>query len=83
MLADVIAQIPSEFSPVMQLGIAGSMLLWFMFRVEPRMKSMEDVIADLSKAILLDVATRDGASHRVKLEAEELLRRTEARNRKD
>lgn len=72
---ELFAQLADSSSPMLQLGIAGAMLAWFMFRLEPRMNGMEDAVRELSRSILLDLVSRPGANPIVKTEANEMLER--------
>lgn len=66
-------------APLMQLGVAGAMLWWFMARVEKKLDTHTSVINDLAQAITLDVLTRDTASDAAKQRADVLLERVTSR----
>lgn len=56
MLAQVSAN-PDWVSPIIQFGIGGGVLVWFMFRSEPRMKKIEEAIDRLARAVLINAIT--------------------------
>ena len=62
-----------------QLGVAGVMLYWFMVRFERKLDANTAVLVELSQAILLDVASRENISDRVRVEAHKLLEQSKQR----
>jgi hypothetical protein len=69
-----IAQIPELNGALLSSGVAGAVLLWFMFRAEARFKGVERSVNRMSKGILLLVVSMDSANHTTKEEARHLLR---------
>ena len=58
----LLAQVsPEWWAPVTQLGVAGSMLIWFATRVESRMKSLETSVDRMAKAALFQILS--GSNH--------------------
>lgn len=70
-ILSLLAQV--DTSTVAQYGLPGIVLAWFMLRAEKRLGSIEDIVRDLTKSILLDVVSRPDASHSVREEAEKLM----------
>jgi len=58
---------------LIQYGPIGIVLAWFMLRMEPEMKAVRRAIDRLTRAHLLDVVSRPGASPQVKQLAKEAL----------
>ncbi len=65
----------TEYPSLVQFGIAGVMLAWFMFRLEKKMDAHTQVIGDLAQSILLDVLSRDSLSDTTRRNAHELMER--------
>lgn len=42
-------------APLLQTGVAGAILAWFMFRLEPRIRSLEESIDRQVRAMMLDL----------------------------
>lgn len=42
-----------SITPFIQFGAIGACLIWFMFRAEPRLRSIESAIDRMSRSILL------------------------------
>jgi hypothetical protein len=61
---------------LLQFGAGGFVLLWFMFRCEPRLRAMEKSMDRLAKAILLKIISYSD-NHTQKEEAESLLKEME------
>lgn len=76
--ATFIAQV-QDYAPLLQFGIAGVMLAWFMFRVEKRLEDHTGIIGDLAKSILIDVLSRDNVSNTLRHEAEQAKTRIDQR----
>lgn len=58
---------------LLQFGAGGFVLLWFMFRCEPRLRAIERAIEKLTRAVLLSVIS--SASNPIKVEeARKILR---------
>lgn len=70
----ILAQI-TDYSSLLQLGVAGVMLAWFMFRLEKKMDAHTQVISDLAQSILLDVLSRDSLSDSTRRNAHDLMER--------
>lgn len=68
---NLIAQAASQdwIPPVLQFGIGGGVLVWFMFRSEPRLKAIEQAIDRLNRAVLLLIVTFGGNVHREQAKA--------------
>lgn len=58
---------------LVQLGVAGVMLGWFMYRVEHRMDRGERAIDRLSRSLLLDLVARADTTEAVKAQARQVL----------
>jgi hypothetical protein len=69
-----LAQIPELHGALISSGVAGVVLLWFMFRAETRFKGVERSVNRMSKSVLLLVVSMDSANHSTKEEARNLLR---------
>lgn len=74
----ILAQI-TDYSSLVQLGVAGVMLAWFMFRVERKMEDHTQVVNDLARSILLDVLSRDSLTDPLRREATDLMERVSRR----
>lgn len=73
-------------SALVVYGPMGAMLLWFMVRFESMVKAfgiLSHRIDGVTRAMLLDVASRDSAGPQVKRIAQEMLAKIEARDTKD
>ncbi len=78
------AQASTEFmAPLLQAGIPGVVLAWFMIRSEARFRGMEKAVNRMSRSVLLLVVSMDSSNHAVRAEANELLEEINAANRKD
>lgn len=81
MTPSVLAQINLDPSILIQYGVLGIVLLWFMFRLEKKLDRHTSVINDLVESIALDVISRDHVSEHVKGRAEGILSRSAERAR--
>lgn len=45
---------PQWWQPIVQVGVAGGVLVWFMWRNEPRLRGIEASIDRLAKAVLIN-----------------------------
>jgi hypothetical protein len=76
-----IAQIVGDWAaPITQLGVAGSMLVWFATRVENRMKAMEAAVDRMAKAALLQILSYEQHETTIKAQAEVMLKEIENKN---
>lgn len=70
----LLSQIPELNSALISSGVAGVVLLWFMFRAETRFKGVERSVNRMSKSVLLLVVSMESANQATKEEARGLLR---------
>lgn len=61
-------------TPLLQLGGVGGCLIWFMFRSEPRLRSIESAIDRMARSIMLLVGSLPSANDAQKLQARGLIR---------
>lgn len=61
-------------TPLIQLGGVGVVLLWFMFKSEPRLRGIEASIDRMSRSIMLLVGSLPSANPAQKVQAEGLIR---------
>lgn len=61
------------WSPLINLGAIGCVLLWFMLRTDPRLRRIEEAIDRQSRATLVSVLSRQGISEAIKEEARAIL----------
>lgn len=59
-------------APIVQTGAVGGVLVWFMFRSEPRLKSIEMAIDRMARSILLLVIALPNATATIKEQAENI-----------
>lgn len=52
---------PDWIGPILQFGVGGGVLIWFMFRCEPRLKAVESAIDRMARSVLLLVITLGSA----------------------
>lgn len=79
-----LAQLSTEFmGPLIQAGIPGVVLAWFMLRSEARFRGMEKAVNRMSRSVLLLVVSMDSSNQAVRHEAKGLLAEIEACERKD
>lgn len=57
------------------------MLIWFMFRMEPRMRAIEAAIDTSSRAIMLLVGSMPSANDAQKLQAKGIIREIDHRTK--
>lgn len=74
-----LAQVEGWAMPLVQLGVSGVVLLWFMFRCEGRMNDLKDAMEMLTKAHLLSVIANQESSKAVRDQAEQIIRDLEDR----
>lgn len=58
---------------LLQLGVAGVMLTWFMWRIEARLDRGERSIDRLTRSLLLDLVSRSDTTETLKLQARAIL----------
>lgn len=58
---------------LLQLGVAGVMLSWFMWRIEARLDRGERSIDRLTRSLLLDLVSRSDTTETLKLQARAIL----------
>ncbi len=78
----LLAQVESWAMPLVQLGVSGVVLLWFMFRCEARMNDLRDSMDTLAKAHLVSIIANQEASKAVRDQAEQLMRDLEERGQR-
>lgn len=79
-----IAQITPDWTALLvQGGIAGIVLGWFMWRTEGRLKCIENAVDRMAKANLLLVISLKQANDAAKSEANSLLREIEDARARD
>ncbi len=78
---ELIAQI-QDMSPLLQFGIAGIMLGWFMFIVTPALRSIERSQDWTTKAVLMLTLGLEEAGMETKRQAKELLAQIELKEKK-
>lgn len=64
---------PALLQPLLNLGGVGVVLAWFMLRFDARMTEMSGAINNMSKAVLLDLASRPGISPAIREQAQKLV----------
>jgi hypothetical protein len=69
--------ITDRWSPLINLGAVGCVLAWFMFRMEPRLRRMEQAIDRMSRAIMLAALSMKGVSPALKEQATAVLKEIE------
>lgn len=62
MIAEAVS--PDWIAPLLQFGIGGGVLVWFMFRSEPRLKAIEQAIDRMSRSVLLLIVTFGSTVHK-------------------
>lgn len=73
---------PSVLSPLINLGAMGVVLIWFMFRAEPRMRGMERAIDRQTRATILLAASLPNQSQHISDLGQDIIRETEESNSK-
>lgn len=63
----------TDLQPLLNIGAVGVILAWFMLRMEPRMKAMEDALNRFSRVQLLDMVSRSDAPPAVREQAQTIL----------
>lgn len=66
-----------QFAPLLQQGIAVVVLAWFMFRLEIILKEFSRQMQVNTRATLLLLTNTPGTPHRVKEQAEALIKESE------
>jgi hypothetical protein len=64
-------------APIIQFGVGGGVLVWFMFQSEPRLRAIEAAIDRMARAILLLVISIPGAASAAKEQAEGIKKEIE------
>ena len=67
------------FTPLLNFGAVGGVLVWFMLKAEPRMRRIEEAIDRQSKTVLLFMLSQEEVGERYKAEARRLLREIRVR----
>lgn len=76
--------ITDRWSPLINLGAVGCVLAWFMFRMEPRMRRMEQAVDRFSRTVLLAVVSMRGVDPPIKEQAQAVLKEIDdAQERRD
>jgi hypothetical protein len=65
--------VPNEFSQYFQMGVAGAMLAWFMFRVTPELQAIRDATNRTTRALLLITLELPESSEAARREARAML----------
>jgi hypothetical protein len=73
--------VPIDLTPLANVGAVGLILAWYLLQNAPRLDRIERAIDVLSKAILLDLVSRDSTSPMVRTQAESLLRTIDDKQR--
>lgn len=74
---DFLAQV-AEAGPLMQYGALGVVLAWLLFRADKLLSSISLRIDGLTKAMLMDLVTRDNVGPHTRKEAQDQLTRIES-----
>lgn len=82
---DIFSQIevPNLYAVMVNFGPLGVVLAWFMFRGEKvitEIRSLSHRIDGLTKAMLVDVLSREGTGHTARQMAQEMMAKIEARD---
>lgn len=64
---------PLDLTPLANVGAVGAILAWFLLQTNPRLERIERALDALSKAILLDIVSRENVSPPVKEQAQSML----------
>lgn len=67
----------SGVGPLINIGAIGCVLAWFLIKLDPRIKSMEDAIDRNTKSMLLIVINSQTASPGLKNVAQEIIKELE------
>src|SRR5207249_11251655 len=65
--------VPGDFSQYFQLGVAGVILAWFMFKVTPELEAIRDSINRITRALLLMTLELPEGSEAARREARAML----------
>lgn len=68
-----------ELSPLLNIGAVGFVLAWFMFRMEPRMRALEQAVDRNTKANLVLLLNSSESNPNVKTVAKTILQEIEDR----
>lgn len=77
-----IAQTASELNPLAQFGLLGIVLGYFMFqgtRLAGEIRGLAHRIDGMTKALLMDLISRDGVGPHAKAEAQKAIAKIQAR----
>ena len=69
-----VAQTPSDFGALVNLGAVGIVLAWFMWRTEPRLERIERAMDRFTRAQLIEALYRPGSDESAKRMARQMLR---------
>ena len=64
---------PLDLSPILNVGAVGAVLLWFLWKAEPRMAAIESAVNRLARAVMLATIGNEQISTEVRRQAELLL----------
>lgn len=79
----MLAQLATEYAPaLLQVGVAGAMLLWFSLDNSKRMRAMETSVDRMAKASLLQIISVGHLNSAVTDQAKELLDQIKEKERK-
>lgn len=73
---------PIDLTPLANVGAVGVILAFVLVSISPRLERIERAIDMNSRAILLDIVSREGSSPVMKVQAQAMLRTVEAKHRK-
>jgi hypothetical protein len=59
--------------PLINLGAVGAVLAWFLFRSESRMERLESAVDRMTRAMMLELASRPDVSPAIKRQAAEIV----------
>jgi hypothetical protein len=72
----------SDLAPLAQVGAVGVILAFVLIQISPRLERIERAIDMNSRAILLDIVSRDGSSDLIRAQASSMLKTIESRHTK-
>lgn len=74
MLLGIESAQPDWIAPIIQFGVGGGVLLWFMFKSEPRLRAIEASIDRMARSILLLVVSHSGSNDALRTQATEIIK---------
>lgn len=75
MISMLLSQTPPvwDWTPLINLGIAGIMLAWFMIRVEVRLRAIETAVQQYTRAQLVMLIEIKRTSDEAKVQAQQII----------